>query len=369
MKFTATIAAIASLASLVAAGGSIDNSAQASQIASSASTLSGGGNYILTNVATGQTLSFSRSDVTNFVPQSSGEPVAIQFNGNQARISGGNNKCASAQWDANYEGGVDYAAVAYACAVGSGPLTGTATLERTKQWWYFVPAGESSAPTPSPAPAPSSSSAAPAPAPSAESTPSSSSSSSSDGIYQFNEAEDQVKAAVAPTSADSTPAASSSASSSSDSKQATWNPAGFWESSSSTISLSGIDTSNVNSQDRTTWICRHPGWWLANHQDYVYKAGHVECAGDLKAYLASQQGQARMGKRSVAVAPSHKELAKKLAKRGQQSYYIIAVDHIQDMATRAIGADPRSTFGGYQSTALDLWDQGNNGQMWTITQA
>lgn len=57
-----------------------------------------------------------------------------QFNGNQARISGGNNKCASAQWDANYEGGVDYAAVAYACAVGSGPLTGTATLERTKQW-------------------------------------------------------------------------------------------------------------------------------------------------------------------------------------------------------------------------------------------
>lgn len=36
-----------------------------------------------------------------------------------------------------------------------------------------------------------------------------------------------------------------------------------------------------------------------------------------------------MGKRSVAVAPSHKELAKKLAKRGQQSYYIIAVDHIQ----------------------------------------
>lgn len=59
---------------------------------------------------------------------------SVQFNGNQARISGGNNKCASAQWDANYEGGVDYAAVAYACAVGSGPLTGTATLERTKQW-------------------------------------------------------------------------------------------------------------------------------------------------------------------------------------------------------------------------------------------
>lgn len=126
--------------------------------------------------------------------------------------------------------------------------------------WYLVPAGESAAPSPSPAPAPSSSSAAPAPAPTAESTQSSSSSSSSDGAYQFNEAQGQVKAAVAPTSSESTSAASSS---SSDSKQATWNPAGFWESSSSTISLSGIDTSNVNSQDRTTWICRHPGWWLA----------------------------------------------------------------------------------------------------------
>lgn len=67
-------------------------------------------------------------------PGTDGRDPPPQFNGNQARISGGNNKCASAQWDANYEGGVDYAAVAYACAVGSGPLTGTATLERTKQW-------------------------------------------------------------------------------------------------------------------------------------------------------------------------------------------------------------------------------------------
>lgn len=114
--------------------------------------------------------------------------------------------------------------------------------------WYFVPAGESSAP-------------APAPAPSSEATPSSSS-SSSDGAYQFNEAKDQVKAAVAPSTAsaeNSTPAAAPSSSG----KQATWNPAGFWESSSSTISLDGIDTSKVNKQDRATWICRHPGWWLA----------------------------------------------------------------------------------------------------------
>lgn len=51
-----------------------------------------------------------------------------------ARISGGNNKCASAQWSTDYEGGVDYAAVSYACAVGDGQKTGTDTLEKTKQW-------------------------------------------------------------------------------------------------------------------------------------------------------------------------------------------------------------------------------------------
>lgn len=56
-----------------------------------------------------------------------------QFEGNAARLSGGNNKCASAQWSYEVEGGVDYAAVSYACAVGSGQ-SGTATLEKTKQW-------------------------------------------------------------------------------------------------------------------------------------------------------------------------------------------------------------------------------------------
>lgn len=66
-----------------------------------------------------------------------------------------------------------------------------------------------------------------------------------------------------------------------------------------------------------------------SHPEYVTSGGHVECANDLKAYLASHQGKMRMGKRSVAVAPSHKDLAQRLAKKaGQPSYYIIAVDHI-----------------------------------------
>lgn len=58
----------------------------------------------------------------------------MQFSGSAARISGGNNKCASAQWSYDVEGGVDHAAVSYACKVGQGLLTGTDTLEETKQW-------------------------------------------------------------------------------------------------------------------------------------------------------------------------------------------------------------------------------------------
>lgn len=52
----------------------------------------------------------------------------LQFKNTMARLSGGNNKCLSAQWNAEHEGGVDYAAVSYACAVGKGLLTGTGTL-------------------------------------------------------------------------------------------------------------------------------------------------------------------------------------------------------------------------------------------------
>lgn len=87
-----------------------------------------------------------------------------------------------------------------------------------------------------------------------------------------------------------------------------------------------------------------------SHPDYVTKAGHVECASDLAAYRASQSSS-RMVKR-------HRDLAASiLSKRGGQAYNIIAVDHLKDMATRAVAADQVDTFGGYTSTRLELWDQ------------
>ncbi|BGP42974.1 hypothetical protein JCM10449v2_006989 [Rhodotorula kratochvilovae] len=365
MRTTSSILSVAAFAAVVRAGGIIDNAIQAAKLAASASTLNGAGSYIFTNVKTGKTLSFARnSGTTDFFPADDGGAVEVQFFGTAARISGGNNKCASAQWSYDVEGGVDHAAVSYACKVGSGLLTGTASLEETKQWWYIVPAGTTSDAEDS------------APADTSADDSSDSTANTSDAVVfaassKAKTAAAKVVSSPAAPSAPSTPAPASSpaASSSSDSsvsdKQAEYNELGYWTSSSSSVSLKGVDTSNVNSKDRTTWVCRHPGWWLANHPAYITKAGHVECASDLKAYLADQKS-GRMVRRS---RPSHAEMAQNLVKKGQQTYHIIAVDHILDMATRAIAHEAIPTVGGYTSTKLSLWNQSNDGQLWTITAA
>ncbi|GAA5853532.1 hypothetical protein JCM9279_001304 [Rhodotorula babjevae] len=345
MRTTSSILSVAVLTAVARAGGSIDNTAQAAQLAASASTLSGAGNYVFTNVKTGQSLDFPRNDgTTDFFPTDGASTVAVQFSGNAARISGGNNKCASAQWSYDVEGGVDHAAVSYACKVGSGLLTGTDTLEETKQWWYIVPAGTTSDDS-------SDDSAPPA-------ADSSSDSDSSDAVV-FAASGKTKTAAAKVVKVDTSPSADSSP------QDNSYESLGYHTSASSTISLDGVDTSKVDKHDRTTWVCRHPGRWLADHPAYVTKAGHVECASDLEAYLADQK-RSRMVRRSRL---THSEMAKKLAKKGQQTYYLVAVDHILDMATRAMAHEAVATVGGYTSTKLSLFDQSNDGQLWTISPA
>ncbi|GAA5824332.1 hypothetical protein JCM5353_007028 [Sporobolomyces roseus] len=373
MRTTSTSLAVAALFSIARAGGIIDNTVEAAQLLASASGLNGGGNYVITNVATGQQLSFAREDgTTNFYPQSGGDPVEIQFAGNAARLSGGNNKCASAQWSYDFEGGVDYAAVSYACAVGNGLLTGTDTLEKTKQWWYFVPAGTTSGGDDS-----SDDSSNDDEALSAAKLNSLKGSKAAKVAAAPAQEQEQEEVAPAPQEAApssqesapapaSTPAASSSSSSSSeelslDEQHAKY---GYYTTSRSTISIKEVDVSGVNKADKSTWICRHPGWWTARHPNYVYKAGHVECASDLEAYLKDHPSAARR----LAKRASHHEMAQKLQKKGQQTYYIIAVDHILDMSTRAIAGSSLSTFGGYTSTTLSLWDKSPS-QLWTVSSA
>ncbi|ORY49724.1 hypothetical protein BCR35DRAFT_310774 [Leucosporidium creatinivorum] len=361
MVFIQAALSLGAFAGLASAGGIVHMTSTIQPIIDTASTLEGSGNYVLENAATGQVLAFSREGgTTNFYPGDAGDSIEIQFDGNAARLSGGNNKCASAQWSYDVEGGVDHAAVSYACAVGSGQ-SGTASLEKTKQWWYFIPAdGSSSDDNSGDDNSSSSSSTTEAPAPSttttqaaAPSTTEASSSSSSD---------DSVATPASGRSARvllSSESTSSSSDSSSSSSSLLTKPKGYYETESSTISLDQVDVSSVVKSDRTTWICRHPGWWLNNHPAYVTAAGHVECASDLKAYRAANKRSKR----------SHHDLAKTLSKRGGQQFYILTQDHIYDMATRAVAGSSLSTYGGYTSTTLALWDKSDKSQIWTVNSA
>ncbi|KAK4048120.1 hypothetical protein OIV83_004990 [Microbotryomycetes sp. JL201] len=330
---TITVAAFA--ATLVSAGGSIDNSQEANAVIAAASQLSGSGTYVFENAATGQVLSFSRQGgTTNFYPNDDGSSVDVQFADGAARISGGNNKCASAQWSYDVEGGVDHAAVSYACAVGEGEKTGTDTLEKTKQWWYLVAVdgGDSGGDN-------------------------NNSGSDAPDTQDDSAASTHVMLAAQPAKNDNKDDSTSSGYLS--------HAKGYYEYPESTIPLDKVDTSGVNKKDRASWICRHPGWWLNNHPGYV-DAGHPECASDLKAYRSANK---RLVKRSKS---AHHDMAEalKLRKRGDgQKFYIIAQDHLWDMATRAVGSDAIGTYGGYTSTILSLWDKSDPSQMWTITSA
>ncbi|GAA5995278.1 uncharacterized protein JCM10292_005073 [Rhodotorula paludigena] len=355
------VALVASLVAAVRAGGIIDNAIEAAEILASASTLSGAGNYVFTNVKTGQQLSFSRSsDTTDFYPVDAdeGEALAVQFFGSAARLSGGNNKCASAQWDADTDGGVDHAAVSYACTVGTGVLSGTSTLEKTKQWWYILPADDStsSASTDS-----SSTSTTPT------ATPSSTASFADNFVLAAVAASSSASRAAASSSAAPVAASSSSATSVS-AAQASYDKLGYWTTTSTTIDVSLADTSSVVPQDQSTWVCRHPGWWLDAHPDYVTQAGHVECASDLAAYRADHDSASKKMRR-VRRDRHHAEVARSMGRRSAQTYHIIAVDHLSDMSTRAIAHESVTTAGGYISTKLSLWDKTDQGQLWTITAA
>ncbi|SCZ97274.1 BZ3500_MvSof-1268-A1-R1_Chr4-2g07103 [Microbotryum saponariae] len=339
MKGIQQLLSFSTLITVVLAGGSIDNSDEARLIRSSASTLSGNGNYVFENVATGQQLSFRRDSVTNFFPSlRDGDSLEVQFENGAARISGGNNKCASAQWSYDVEDGVDAFAVSYACAVGEGQ-SGTDTLEKTKQWRVAD-------------------------------------SSSSDGNDDDDDDDDHSPSlglSLAAKSRKVTTTPSESATFDSAKKAVTSkanatttaflsHAKGFYEYHASSIPRKLIDQTKVIPTNRTTWPCIHPGWWLQNHPSYVTKDGHIECKGDLKAYRASLSSS-RMARRSRIAAG---EGSSKVIKRGAKEYYIITQDHLDDMATRAIGSKSVSSFGEYTSTNLVLWNKSDPHQIWTI---
>jgi hypothetical protein len=100
------------------------------------------GTYHITNVKTGQKLTFiakhGKAKFPSLIPRSgAGSPVTVIPHGGGSskpwyQLEAGNNKCLSSAWG----GSSNLAAVPYACIQSRG---GRNTLEPTKQWWLLTP--------------------------------------------------------------------------------------------------------------------------------------------------------------------------------------------------------------------------------------
>ncbi|GAA6063520.1 hypothetical protein JCM10212_004733 [Sporobolomyces blumeae] len=353
MKTFASLTALSLVASGAHAIGIIDNVQTFVKLTTSAVELDG--DYYIQNAKTGKYLYFDRpGDTTNLITGNDKTPVTLGQD-SQYGQSGvkwqtwagtyitGLSKCASSQWGESSAGGQNIAAVSYACKVG-GSKDGTDSLEVAKQFWKMIPCGSSS---------------------------DDDSSASSTKTFNLNA---NVKLAAASSSSSSSSGSSSSSSSDSSSKSSSSddNNSNNYVASSTSSKWTPQSTQTVDKSDRTTWICRHPGWWLDRHPAYVTEAGHVECKDDLEAYRASLKKRSSVVEDGFAShARMHRKNKRALIEKRASSnrVCIVAVDHSLDMATRAITPSVIDTFGGYKSVALADYDESDESQHWIVTAA
>jgi len=124
------------------AGGTVDNVAALAGIQGAAPTFADG-QYKITNAQTGESLTFTTQGVGSIFPSSSGSALTLtkcsggQYGDNLMSVSAGassgpEHKCMAAQWNPDTDGGVDAAAVMYAC-------DGTSATSTAKIYWMFHP--------------------------------------------------------------------------------------------------------------------------------------------------------------------------------------------------------------------------------------
>ncbi|KAM0790976.1 hypothetical protein ACM66B_004278 [Microbotryomycetes sp. NB124-2] len=353
---------LAAFVACSSAQGIIDNSQERNRILDAAVEFDSG-NYVVQNVATGEYLRFSRpGDTTNVHGHSDYGTIHLEQGGEHG-VSGRKTghwsgtifsdmgKCGSAQWGLP---GLDIAFVSYACGTGSNGDLGTDTLEVAKQFWRVVPCGNQGQDDDE----------------EDDSRPNvklnvvkGGSKDKNDGV-EFsgkNNNDDNTKSDEQEQKPKPTPAPKPNKG---NGKYGDWVPQ---------------TTKSVNPYDRTTWVCRHPGYWLHRHPAYVTEAGHVECKDDLEDYRASLKSKRsnlshssmarRMRRKRNNLAVSSGP-AKSLSKRAPSAgrYCIIAEDHLTDMRTRAVGSKRISTFGGYTSQELVHWNENDPAQQWDIYQ-
>ncbi|KAK4055413.1 hypothetical protein OIO90_003251 [Microbotryomycetes sp. JL221] len=324
------------------------------------------GNYVVQNVKTGQYLRFSRpDDTTNVHGHSDYGTVWLEQDSSYGQsgklwqtwsgtVVSDMGKCGSAQWS---ELGYDIGFVSYACKVGKSGHLGTDSLEVAKQFWRVVPCGNQGQDDDEE----EDDEAQDSTRPDIKLNVVKSGSKGSDGVEFSGKNDDNTK--QQPEQAPKPKPTPAPKPAKGNNKYGGWVPQ---------------TTKSVNPYDRTTWVCRHPGYWLHRHPAYVTKAGHVECKDDLESYrsslkfkrtLSTQQNNHRMKlrhvrKRSSSSGPLFSTFSKRAPSSGR--FCLLAEDHMVDMKTRAVGSQQIETFGGYQSQELVEWNEHDKAQQWDI---
>ncbi|KAH8915824.1 hypothetical protein BT69DRAFT_1340859 [Atractiella rhizophila] len=329
------ISALAVLGVAVHAQGVVDNARVAKSLVDEAVPLDG--NYKITNKKTGATITYVHNDQANFLPSLDTIAEILKSLGDGSGLGAGDtlelkpsfrgdgstriryvpdNKVISAQWEEDI--GRDEYGVAYECAYGDEPECHTDSLEPYKQFWAAIPVDDSYL---------------------------------DDGSSSASEKTKAV-AKVAVKTDDSEKTDSSDDSDSTDGSGCT--KAGDWL------------YRNAKDAD-SDWYVKHPeckglavapvctkdATWLAQHSEYV--KDHPECKKVLN--------KAGMMRRS------HKSIASSLKKRASPDsgvFYFVAMDHIEDMTTRALAGEAITAFADAQAVKMVDFDRSDESQMWVI---
>ncbi|GAA97435.1 uncharacterized protein L969DRAFT_94484 [Mixia osmundae IAM 14324] len=366
------------------------------------------GNYTVTAVGTGDQIVFARDGGNNDVFPSTdipGTSIGLQANTNlsnpvqwtRMQFMNSNLKCGSAQWNSTL--GLDMYFVAYGCQVGTPMLVGG--LEKTKQWYLFVPVNSSvptiypsttSAETSSPT---SSASSSVASSMSSSSTPSSSASSSSASSSSMSSSSLSSlpgTSTLAPSSSgnaklpvtSSTKASTSSKASSSSSSKASSTSSSISKTSSSSLSKASSASSPLGSSMTSKSSAASSSTAKVSSSTSKASATSSKASSTVsRASALTSKSSTATSKSSIAMSsastsvnvtskasgvfssnPTQPSGNPKMALRdpnptldriigrdssssqhvlslgkrdsARQAYYIIVVDHLPDMATKAL---------------------------------
>lgn len=100
--------------------------------------------------------------------------------------------------------------------------------------------------------------------------------------------------------------------------------------------------------------------WLREHSEYV--DDHPECKDIVRKGKSELKDKRRRLRRQA-----HKR--RKNDKSSVGPFFLIPVDHLLDMQTRALTGSEKRTVGGYRSTRLDALDPNDPAQQWYLDPA